>query len=246
MDAFLLQHAQRYDFSTGEEGAAFAEAFRFLVEERFLAPANWEPQIAARDYQLRILQCMRVLMRDPAHRSTFSDAGGVNVLVQLLAELSSEHFASPHGDFVSEMLVESLSMLKRFASLEALCPATNTPAEELRLQRSLVVLLSTREALVLQCVLVAIFQFVQREEHLHAIGQLGPAEILLRILTDYEPSFKALAAELLELLLAERTFFQDVLLHEGAPAILSVLHSDDSSVQVSALSGSARPLHTLD
>ena len=47
------------------------------------------------------------------------------------------------------------------------------------------------------------------------------------ILADYEPSFKVLAAELLDLLLSCRTFFQDVILHHGASVLLSLLHSDD-------------------
>jgi hypothetical protein len=130
---------------------------------------------------------------------------------------------------------------------------------------------------VLQCVLVAMYQFVQLDRHLQAIGQLGCSETLLHILMDYGPSFKAgyspvephttlngacthsaaperrlaacvasllarvrplarppiptrahrtsfrltalgtqvLGAELLELLLQQRSFFQDVLLHDG-------------------------------
>ena len=156
------------------------------------------------------------------------------MLVRTFAELSAEHSSHPHAQFASEMLVETLSILKRFASLEALCP-TGVPTDELRLQRALVALLSTREALVLQCVLVAIHQFVQLEGHLTAIGQLGCAEILLRILTDYEESFRALAAELIELLLRERTFLQDIVLHDGTSALLSALASDDVSVQLPIL-----------
>ena len=137
--------------------------------------------------------------------------------------------------------------------------------------------LTAAQALVLQCVLVAMYQFVQLDRHLQAIGQLGCSETLLHILMDYGPSFKAgcspvephttldgacthtrragaevcclrclpprprplarpthpnqgvpyklssrtargtqvLGAELLELLLQQRSFFQDVLLHDG-------------------------------
>ena len=202
-------------------------------------------QLQPRDYTLRVLQCMRVLMRDPAHRALFVELGGAEVLVRLFADLAHEHCAHPHADFASEMLVETLSILKRFAALEHLCPNSNaanahdphavSPADALRLQRGLVALLSTREALVLQCVLVAMQQFVLLAPHLAAIGQLGCAEILLRILTDYEPSFRALAAELLEALLRERTFFQDVVLHDGAAVFLSAVHTEDPSVQLSLL-----------
>ena len=44
---------------------------------------------------------------------------------------------------------------------------------------------------MLQCVLVAMYQFVQLDRHLQAIGQLGCSETLLHILMDYGPSFKA-------------------------------------------------------
>ena len=292
MDRFLLQHAQRYDFSSTESGATsegFGEIFRLLIAQRFLMSHHWDrlaaqppvtprpnvanssqataaapsPSVAAspdgmwpRDYLLRVLQCMRVLMRDPAHRSLFSELGGATVLVRLFWDLSEEHSTNPHAEFASEMLVEALSILKRFASLEELCPAppdaaaasagvlngggaaallAGASADSLRLQRGLVALLSTREALILQCVLVAIQQFVQMEPHLRAIGQLGCAELMLRILADYEASFKVLAAELIELLLRERTFFKDAVLHDGTSAILSALHSDDVALQLPLL-----------
>ena len=150
-DAFLLRHAQRYDFSSSE----YSDIFRLLIRERFL-----RSQQQPRDYTLRVLQCMRVLMRDPAHRSLFTELGGADVLVRLFGDLAHEHQVNPHAEFTSEMLVETLSILKRFATLETLCPTRNaanaaeldavSPADALSLQRGLVALLSSREALVLQ------------------------------------------------------------------------------------------------
>ena len=240
MDAFLLRHAQRYDFSSAAAPEAFADIFKLLIEERFL-----RSQLQPRDYTLRVLQCMRVLMRDEAHRAMFVTLGGAMVLVRQFADLAHEHCSHPHAEFASEMLVETLSILKRFAALEELCPTRNaahacdldavSPADALRLQRGLVALLSTREALVLQCVLVAIQQFVQLGPHLTAIGQLGCAEILLRILIDYEASFRVLAAELLVPLLSERTFLKDVVLHDGAGALLSAVNTEDSALQLPLL-----------
>ena len=61
------------------------------------------------------------------------------------------------------MIVETLSILKRFAALPELEPASGT-LDELRLHRALTTLLATRDALVLQCVLVAMYHFVQVEK----------------------------------------------------------------------------------
>ena len=224
LNEFLLQYGSHYDFG----GSGFSAVFRLLVEQRFLSQANWE-QLWPRDYQLRVLQCMRVLMRDPGHRTLFAETGGVSKLVALFCQLADEHFAHEQAEFASEMLVETLSILKRFA--------THASADKLRLQRTLVALLTTREALVLQCLLVAMYRLVQLEQHLHAIGQLGCAETLLHILMDYEPSFKLLAAELLELLLQSRTFLQDVLLHNGVSMLLSLLHSEEPALVVAGLLG---------
>ena len=149
-------------------------------------------------------------------------------LISMFSELQQEHFAHEHAEFASEMLVETLSILKRFAALPSLAASGGAAAEEMKLQRALVALLSTREALVLQCVLVAIYQLVQNEEQMHAIGQLGGAEIILCILTDYEVSFKVLAADLIDILMGERTFLQDLVLHDGVAVLLSLLHSDDA------------------
>ncbi len=139
LDDFLLQHGQRYDFSGGSAlkhaRESFGMVFQLLVQERFLSQANWE-RLQPRDCQLRVLQCMRVLMRDNSHRTLFAELGGVSKLVGLFGQLADEHFQG-QAEFGSEMLVETLSILKRFATHES--------ADEYRLQRTLVALLSTRE-----------------------------------------------------------------------------------------------------
>lgn len=297
LDDFLLLHARRYDFSHADSAAAFGSTFSLLLSERFLSE-NWE-RMAPRDFQLRVLQCMRVLMRDGAHRHAFAATpGAVARLISLCVELSAEHFASA-PEFSSEMLVETLSILKRFAALPELRPAATaagaasaagawaagagsggehdiSPAQlpfgsvgvcggrtssevsaptgeagspgadgssagagavgegaaasaqlTARLHAALVSLLSTREALVLQCSLVALYQFVQVPHHRCAIDKLGPAELLLRVLSDYEASFKVLAAQLLEALLVAPAFCREVVLHDGPSVLLSLLHSDE-------------------
>ena len=139
LDEFLLQYGQRYDFSGASAlqpaHESFGMVFQLLVQERFLSQANWE-RLQPRDCQLRVLQCMRVLMRDNTHRTLFADLGGVSKLVGLFGQLADEHFQG-QAEFGSEMLVETLSILKRFATHES--------ADEYRLQRTLVALLSTRE-----------------------------------------------------------------------------------------------------
>ena len=121
LDEFLLQHAQRYDFSHREAGAAFGLTFQLLVQQRFLSRPNWEKLQPYSDCRLRVLQCMRVLMRDQTHRTCFVELGAVGSLVALCIELAGEHFSSSAGgEFSSEMLVETLSILKRFAALEEL------------------------------------------------------------------------------------------------------------------------------
>ena len=108
------------------------------------------------------------------------------------------------------MLGETLSILKRFAELPGL-PTEDKPALTEGLYHSLVILLGTHEALVLQCVLVAMYHLVQIEQHMLGIGAWnGCAETLLRILADYDPQFKKLSAELLELLLHSAPFFNEV------------------------------------
>ena len=154
LDEFLLQHASRYDFSLDE---SCGTVFRLLVERRFLA-RGWAGD--PRDYRLRVLQCMRVLMRDPAHREHFVRLNGVTSLIGVFAELAGEHLSDRvDAEFTSEMLVETLSILKRFATLPPPPPpqpppqppalAVALPADEQTLHRTLVLLLSTREALVL-------------------------------------------------------------------------------------------------
>ena len=51
--------------------------------------------------------------------------------------------------------------------------------------------------------------------------------MLLRILSDYDDSFRVLAAEVIELLLACDTFAHDVTLHDGIALFISLLHADN-------------------
>ena len=356
---FLLQHARRYDFSA----AKFGSAFLLLVNRRFLCANAWR-RMEPRDAQLAVMQCMRVLMRDAQHRATFVETpGAVARLVELCVELADEHFSAPDSEFFCGMLVETLSILKRFAALPELLPPPTPPSDSMtsdggsplppplaprrlwsgsspgqassastplspsrdtspaqlrvvanasgrpsggggglhpaassaeavgaaegcasragasgvslvaRLHGALVSLLSTREALVLQCVLVALYNFVQ-DRHRSAIGSLACAESLLRIVADYEPSFKAPrpialssqpfrlpskagrvqvpAAELLELLLHSPDFATidlpspcprmcEVVAHDGALVLLSLLHCGDEKLPPHLL----RSLHRL-
>jgi hypothetical protein len=144
LDDFLVMHARRYDFSGG--GDAFDSTFALLVGERFLSAPNWH-RMDTSDFRLRVLQCMRVLMRDGAHRRAFGRTpGAVARLCDLCVDLTTEHFDPPTGEgrrgadtgggpvgegrrgadtgggpeaYTSEMLVETLSILKRFAHISA-------------------------------------------------------------------------------------------------------------------------------
>lgn len=127
LDDFLLMHARRYDFSSGDGAAdAFGTTFALLVNERFLSAPNWL-RMGTADFRLRVLQCMRVLMRDGAHRRAFGrTSGAVARLCDLCVDLTTEHFEPPTLDgYTSEMLVETLSILKRFAHISA--PAAAHP-----------------------------------------------------------------------------------------------------------------------
>ena len=266
IDTFLAQNAQKYSF----EHKNCKHIFRLIVQNRFLknqhivATNNAGPQNSITDAaspaqvsapntsdavtikddstMVRILQTMRVLMRDKAHREEFVKLKALKALAHFCNNLANQHFARGGITFASDMLVETLSILKRFANNTDLQLIEPQPNE---LHVALVALLSSRDALVLQCVLVALCQFVHVEYHMLSIGQLACAEILLRIIADYEPSFKVLAAEVLEKLLRHDSFAQDVALHDGVALLLSLLHSYDEQLSL-PLIRSVRRLVTRD
>lgn len=121
MDRFLFEHSQRYDFS----GPPYDAVFHRLVSARFLSHEDTWEETQPRDYRLRVLQCMRVLMRDPAHQAHFADLGGVQVPL-LCTHLSRPDLASPGSSLA---LVSSLPTAVHAFLGAGACPALRQPLE---------------------------------------------------------------------------------------------------------------------
>ena len=70
------------------------------------------------DQKLRVLQCIRLLLRASAHQREFVAVGGMAVLCAVFKQLSEAHFAPPHThhthtSFNASLLIECTSILQK-------------------------------------------------------------------------------------------------------------------------------------
>jgi hypothetical protein len=157
------------------------------------------------------------------------------------------------GEYTSELLVELLSIVKRFGDSDELARRASggggagggggggangdgRPDGASDLHSSVALLLRSHEALVLQCALVALAQLVRLRPHREPLARLPVSGPLLRIIAEYEIGFKRLAAEALGWLVREGEFargFVDGA--DGLPTLLSLLHADDGHLPLALL-----------
>jgi hypothetical protein len=175
LDAFLLKHSKRYEFSTD----AYSKLLSQLVESRLLN-AEWERQ-ASREHRLRVLRAIRVLSRDPALQEQFLRYRPLGTLAAALHRYTREYFDS-EPPYAAESVVEVCSILKRVSS-----EATQDKRifEQPLFLRSLVLLLSARDHAVLQAVLVTLVNLSGSQMFVEKAMELPMIEPLLHLLNEF-------------------------------------------------------------
>lgn len=229
-DDFLVKNAHRYDFGSEEH----QQLLVVLASQRFLGRDQWQ-RLQPNDHKLRVLKAMRVLLRDERNRVEFSRLGGVQVLCRVLGESIDEHFsptADETSEYNAEMLVEMLSVLKRYADSDDLL-GTSQDSHARSPHECVSLLLHSQDPLVLQCALVALCELSRRPAHATLIAELECTEILVRILADYESAFKVLAIECLDRLAHEELIRRKLLASDdNLSVLLSLLHAADNRLQL--------------
>lgn len=221
LENFSSRYQGVRNFSSHINQDFFIQVFTALVKQRICC-LEWIERVPPENI-LRVLICLRMLMRDPAYQVEFFNLGGVKVLSERLQLLTESYLENGEEHFTVDILKEMTNICQKLSAdvkQREWLVACNS-------HRALVLLLSASDVVVLHCSLYALIGLAKSERPRALIGDLNCTEILLRILQDYDILSKTLAAGLLRILCADSNIREQVKVFDGIPICLSLLHCDN-------------------
>ncbi|XP_051872938.1 serine/threonine-protein kinase Nek10 [Pristis pectinata] len=220
LEAFSISYKNERKFSCHPQHKLFLEIFTALVKQR-LTCREWVDRVPPANF-LRVLICLRLIMRDPFYQKIFVELGGVESLAQYMETVVQGYLGYGGQQFVIDRLVTVTYIFQKLAAVveqrERIisCGAYKT----------LVKLLAAKDNNVLLGALLALTSLAESPECRVKIGELTIVENLLAILQEYDLLSKRMTAELLRLLCADAQVREQIKIYEGIPILLSLLHSD--------------------
>ncbi|CAK6435702.1 unnamed protein product [Pipistrellus nathusii] len=220
LENFSINYKNERNFSKHPQHQLFQEIFTALVKNRLICRewVNRAPSI----HFLRVLICLRLLMRDPCYQEILYSLGGIESLAQYMEIVATEYLSYSEEQHSVGKLVNMTYIFQKLAAVKDQREWVTTSGAH----KTLVNLLGARDTSVLLGALLALASLAESPECREKISELNVVENLLMILHEYDLLSKRLTAELLRLLCAEPQVKEQVKLYEGIPVLLSLLHSD--------------------
>ncbi|XP_027985961.2 serine/threonine-protein kinase Nek10 isoform X1 [Eptesicus fuscus] len=220
LENFSINYKNERNFSKHPQHQLFQEIFTALVKNRLICRewVNRAPSI----HFLRVLICLRLLMRDPCYQEILYSLGGIENLAQYMEIVATEYLSYGEEQHSVGKLVNMTYIFQKLAAVKDQREWVTTSGAH----KTLVNLLGARDTSVLLGALLALASLAESPECREKISELNVVENLLMILHEYDLLSKRLTAELLRLLCAEPQVKEQVKLYEGIPVLLSLLHSD--------------------
>lgn len=220
LENFSINYKNERNFSKHPQHQLFQEIFTALVRNRLICRewVNRAPSI----HFLRVLICLRLLMRDPCYQEILHKLGGIEDLAQYMEIVANEYLGYAEEQHCVDKLVNMTYIFQKLAAVKDQREWVTSSGAH----KTLVNLLGARDTNVLLGTLLALASLAESPECREKISELNVVENLLMILHEYDLLSKRLTAELLRLLCAEPPVKEQVKLYEGIPILLSLLHSD--------------------
>ncbi|XP_066848038.1 serine/threonine-protein kinase Nek10 isoform X4 [Anser cygnoides] len=220
LENFSVTYKNERNFSKHPRHKLFQEIFTALVKNRFTC-REWVNQAPSIHF-LRVLICLRLLIRDPCYQEMLHSLGGVENLAQYMETVANSYLDYGEEQRDIDKLVNMTYILQKIAAVKDQREWLIASGAH----KTLVNLLSARDSNVLLGALLALISLAESPECREKISELTIVENLLVILHEYDLLSKRLTAELLRLLCAESQVKEQVKMYEGIPVLLSLLHSD--------------------
>ncbi|KAL5007557.1 hypothetical protein ScPMuIL_016363 [Solemya velum] len=221
LELFSLKYQNERHFSEHSQTKLFSNVFSALIRKR-LCSEEWTGRAPPENIS-RMLTCVRILMRDPSNQKHMFDLGGVKVLADNLKKATDSYLMYGEGPYVVEILKEMTNIFQKLAAV----PDQRDWLIACGVHKTLVLLLSAGDVIVLHCSVHALITLAQSPRPRQLIGELNCIEVLLRIIQEYDNLSKKLAANLLRILCQDSQTREMVKLYDGIPILLSQLHSEN-------------------
>ncbi|KFP45677.1 Serine/threonine-protein kinase Nek10, partial [Chlamydotis macqueenii] len=220
LENFSVTYKNERNFSQHPKHKLFQEIFTALVKNR-LTCREWVNQAPSIHF-LRVLICLRLLIRDPSYQEMLHSLGGIENLAQYMETVANDYLDYGEERHNVDKLVNMTYIFQKLAAVKDQREWVIASGAH----KTLVNLLSARNSNVLLGALLALTSLAESPECREKISKLTLVEKLLVILHEYDLLSKRLTAELLRLLCAESQVKEQIKIYEGVPVLLSLLHSD--------------------
>ncbi|XP_071326606.1 serine/threonine-protein kinase Nek10 isoform X2 [Trachinotus anak] len=217
LEKFSITYKDQRCFSSHPLHKLFSDILMTLVKNRLCS--EWIDH-ATPESILRVLICLRLLIRDPHHQKILHQLQGISSLARYMESVTTMYISCGEQAFTAQKLVTMTYMFQKLSAAEnqrAWVIASGA-------HKTLVKLLSTTDSSVLLGALLALSTLAESPECKEEIGKLLIVENLFIILQEYDLLSKRISAELLRLLSPVWQVREQVRELEGLPVLLSLLH----------------------
>uniref|UniRef100_A0A8C4SZG6 Serine/threonine-protein kinase Nek10 n=1 Tax=Erpetoichthys calabaricus TaxID=27687 RepID=A0A8C4SZG6_ERPCA len=221
--ALNVTYRNERKFSSHPQQKLFLEIFTALVKNRLIC-REWVNQ-SQPDNLLCVLICLRLLMREPLYQVIhflLNSCLCLGFLLQYMETVTNRYLESGEELFLVERLVNITYIFQKLAAAED----QRAWIIESGAHKTLIKLLAATDNNVLLGSLLALTSLAESHVCKEKIGELAVVENLLMILQEYDMLSKRMAAELLRLLCADHQVREQIMIYEGIPILLSLLHSE--------------------
>ncbi|XP_035382004.1 serine/threonine-protein kinase Nek10 isoform X2 [Electrophorus electricus] len=220
LDNFSEKYREKRHFCGHPHHGFFLDIFTALIKNR-LSCSEWMERSSPESI-LRVLICLRLLIREPRYQKVFYELHGLSHLVKYMESVTRYYLENGDQAMEREQLVTMTYMCQKLSTTEE----QRKWMIECDAHKTLVKLLSAQDTNVLLGSLLALTTLADSTKAKEKIGELSIAENLLEILQEHETLSKRLSAELLRLLCPIPYVREQVRQSEGVPVLLSALHTD--------------------
>ncbi|KAG7475758.1 serine serine/threonine-protein kinase Nek10 [Solea senegalensis] len=217
LDKFSTTYREQRCFSSHPLHKHFSDILVSLVKNRLCS--DWICQ-AAPESVLRVLICLRLLIRDPQHQKILHQLQGITSLSRYMESVTAVYLSCGDQAFAAQTLVTLTYMFQKLSAAEG----QRARVIESGAHKTLVKLLCTDDSSVLLGALLSLTTLAQSPDCKEEIGEPPIVERLLVILQEYDMLSKRISAELLRLLSPVQQVRDQVRELEGLPVLLSLLH----------------------
>ncbi|KAL2084440.1 hypothetical protein ACEWY4_019958 [Coilia grayii] len=220
LESFSVTYKDQRDFSRHPHHKVFLSILKALITNR-LNCREWLDHTSP-DNILRVLICLRLLIREPHYQRVFHELQGSWHLSRYMETVSDHYFDAGEQTLAVEHLVAMTYVFQKIAAKED----QRKWVIECGAHKILVKLLAAKDSSVLLGALLALTSLAESPECKEKIGELCIVENLLIILQEYDLLSKRMCAELLRLLCPVQQVRDQLKACEGVPILLSLLHAE--------------------